>query len=976
MWFLLFIIILIVLIIASSNKSSGTANNDPTYSQLQEAVRRRDQQWRDYITAYRERLSSDADKSLIDTLLDGSSYTSLTDKSASSSAQPASESSAQHTLQQDNGATTSAAAKTAPTQASTKPPIDNALLLLYLGAFLFVAAAGLFVAFAGFGGFTRTLIVAVVAALFYLGGIALFDSKPKLRQAGVSFTAIGMAIAPLIGLSYYGYVLDGTGGPLVWFVTSLGVMGLYLHALLKLRSTFVSYLLIFSFVSMLQSSMSILDAPTYFFVWMLVVTGLMLRLIARQASAWDIKELESSSRISAQVIIPVGIVVSLISVATLGAIQLAITLLLASFYYVVEGVEEANADSQLSLWQVAHALFIAGVAVAAYGVNESIHDAALSLVVLGFLHALYLLKPMQRFSQLTPLCSANALAATLIGVALAITEPWLLLGALGVSALLGLVLAFRHTELTGLFIAMIEFGILPVVYGGYVLDPAMDTNQLALFSLIGPLLVAGLRALLARRGNAEWLKHTAIIIILISLIPGLIALAASSAVVALFVFSALALLYIYLGINEQHSDWAIASGLFITGFVLYGWSEGTNPVLTLSMLIATAWNIALALHYGREVTRWIGSVLWFFLPIALLSPGWATRQFTSGDISWLYVVIIVGFLLARAIARGVLLRSTKKSMQTYESSASVSYVLGYYVAAVTGGLYGLGTDNAGLHMSLYLGLLIAFEYIRSLYIEKQASLAATIPMLLQLLLLSLLSPSVNDTTELNIYLAWSLFAAAAMFALPRVSPESSVVRADTWSTVAAATLFVAPFSVLFIQQTLIMMPIGLFVAGALMLLRNWQKSQDSRELTATILVGSVLWMMWYFDITNLQAYTHVLAAVFAGYAYWRYRIGDRVKSDSYLLTMFFMATIPLALQAIYGEAGDAYGWWLILEQIGFILLGMMIGRPFLIRWGLYVSVAAVLYQLRHLGWAALGFLAVFVIGLALYFLNRQDDSEK
>jgi hypothetical protein len=42
-------------------------------------------------------------------------------------------------------------------------------------------------------------------------------------------------------------------------------------------------------------------------------------------------------------------------------------------------------------------------------------------------------------------------------------------------------------------------------------------------------------------------------------------------------------------------------------------------------------------------------------------------------------------------------------------------------------------------------------------------------------------------------------------------------------------------------------------------------------------------------------------------------------------------------------------------------------------WGLYVALGAVLYQLRNLGWAALSFLALFVIGMAIYRLLRSSD---
>lgn len=977
MWFLLFVILVMVLIAVSS---SGKNTNNPTqetkdFLAIQEALKRRDVQWREYITTFRDRLTSKKEKSLLDDLLKGSLDQSSDNTATEEHQQPepvAPSSDARHTLAQNYHATHATAEPAVTQPVETKPPIDNALLLLYLGAFLFVASAGLFVAFAGFSGGVRTLIVALVSGMFYVGGLYLFENKTKLKQAGVSFAAIGMAIAPLIGLSFYTYVLDGSAGAFVWFATSFAVMGLYLHAMLKLRSTFVSYLLIFSFVSMLQSTVSILDAPVYAFIWMLVVTGLVLRLVARYASSIDITELESSSRISAQLIIPVGIFVSLISVGAQGTFQLAITLFIAGFYYAVEGLEEANTENRLNLWQASHALFIAALTIAAYSIDTSVNHATISLLALAALHGFLLLRPIGLLKPLSSGLAANALAASLIALALSIAEPWLLFTSLLVISFLGLVLAFALKAIAGMFFAMIAMSLLPIIYGGYVLDPALPPQQLVLFSMLGPLFLLGLRWQLASRQQSSWLTATMPVVVFASLLPAFPALFIDSSVVSMFVFVSLALMYVYLGIFEQQKNWIIASGIFITGFVLHAVLQGVNPVLSLSILVAVLWNIALAVHYGKEVTRWIGSVLWFFFPMALLAPGWQTLDFSSSDISWIYIVTIAGFVLARAIARGVLFRSTAKPMQTFETLSSSSYVVGYYGAALTGFLFGLDADNVGLHISIFVALLIGVEYLRSVYVEKKPAIAASIPLLSQLLVLSLLSPSLSDNSALNIYLAWSMCVSAAMFVLHYLSLDSSVYKTREWNSVASAMLFIAPLSYLFIAETIIMMPIGLFVAGALMLYRNWYRPQDSRELTATLLVGALLWFMWYFDVSNLQAYTHVLAAVFAGYAYWRHTISDRERSDQYLQTMFLVATIPLALQAISGTSGDIYGWWLILEQVGFILLGMYLGRPFLIRWGLYVSVAAVLYQLRHLGWAALAVLAVFVIGLALHFLNRQD----
>jgi hypothetical protein len=139
------------------------------------------------------------------------------------------------------------------------------------------------------------------------------------------------------------------------------------------------------------------------------------------------------------------------------------------------------------------------------------------------------------------------------------------------------------------------------------------------------------------------------------------------------------------------------------------------------------------------------------------------------------------------------------------------------------------------------------------------------------------------------------------------------------------------------------------------------------------MVLAVMWLMQYNGVTNIQAYTHLLAAVFGAYAYWRSFRGDATVSDQYLQAMLVSATIPLALQVIAGNAGGLYGWWFLGEQIAIMLLGMTIRKRFVTRWGMYVAVGAVLYQLRSLAWLSLTLLALFLISLAVYQLQKSDD---
>lgn len=190
--------------------------------------------------------------------------------------------------------------------------------------------------------------------------------------------------------------------------------------------------------------------------------------------------------------------------------------------------------------------------------------------------------------------------------------------------------------------------------------------------------------------------------------------------------------------------------------------------------------------------------------------------------------------------------------------------------------------------------------------------------------------------------------------------------------VCLGVAFVAPLSAILGVRGNWLMAISLLVAGALVQYHIRAGKQDDKELAGSVIVLAIWWLLYFAHVHAVQAYVHVAVATFALYAYWRYKRGERVQSDAYLWWMIGVATVPLALQALSG-AGALYGWWLLLEQVAIMLLGMSIGRKFVTRWGLYVAVAAVLYQLRGLGYAALAFLALFLIALAIYKLQKYND---
>jgi hypothetical protein len=335
---------------------------------------------------------------------------------------------------------------------------------------------------------------------------------------------------------------------------------------------------------------------------------------------------------------------------------------------------------------------------------------------------------------------------------------------------------------------------------------------------------------------------------------------------------------------------------------------------------------------------------------------------------------MAGLIFSRAVARGALLASTKIPVGSFDRSASLSYVTGYVVAAFLAVIISVASADSRLHTSLILALFCGVVLLLARVVERRNDILTLLPVLLQGLLLSMTRPASGDMM-LQVFLAGSITLALLYYSLTEDyrTRHGSSEAVQLTSQAALATSFVAPFSVLFVDSTWLM-AIGLLIAGGLVCHYVRNQPEGNRELAGGIIVVAIWWLFNLAGIHEVQAYVYVLVTMFGLYAYLRQQRGDVATADQYLYWMLATATVPLAFQALGGEAGGLYGWWLLLQQVAIMLLGMAIGKGFVTRWGLYVALGAVLYQLRDLGYAALAVLALFLIGLAIYQLQKHSDN--
>jgi hypothetical protein len=184
------------------------------------------------------------------------------------------------------GAPVSPAATRAPAARSATPFVaDHAVsIVLYLGAFLVVAAVIIFLAYSweDLSGGARLTILALLTGSF-LGAAAICLPRPSVRPAGRTFLALGAMLIPAnVAAVYLVYFWDSPIPPAVFWLLGALISG-GLHALLsvRLRSTGYAALAVPS-VPVAASALGYLIHPEWAWIgtWSAAALALML-LVAR-----------------------------------------------------------------------------------------------------------------------------------------------------------------------------------------------------------------------------------------------------------------------------------------------------------------------------------------------------------------------------------------------------------------------------------------------------------------------------------------------------------------------------------------------------------------------------------------------------------------------------------------------------------------------------------------------------------------------
>lgn len=842
-----------------------------------------------------------------------------------------------------------------PSQPETQQ-LDNTTILLYFGAFLFVAAAGLFVAFGGATGVVRILTVLTVMLVFYAAGLWLYDNRPRLRAAGATFVGIGIMLAPLVGVASYAYAFRDRA-QVVWFGTSVLCLALYGYALRRLRTPLLEYVFIGTIVSLFESMVAIIQGPVYYYGWMLAAVGILLQLWAI-IRKWPYNQ--SSTAVSSQLLLPAALVMTLYLAPMHGLVQFGITALLAASYYALQSWQ-ASGEARYSQAIVAHILLLVGAGSIVYGLTESMLRVGVLLLAAAVMQvAITLIAPINQVSR-------NAASVGLVAAVLAVLCSWeaplIAFAALWVLVVAAAVTWLRQQRIDAFQVMNPALLVAPFLYVSRVCVPALGPESLTgLLALIVALLAVLFYFVRGVFRTEAWV-NAARELLIISMVVVVAVGAFSEAWVALLACVGVAGLSLAMHLFDADRSWLLASSIFVSLPILF--CVRSQTIFLVATILATLWHLGLAVAYRLELSRWLGTAAWLLLPLAI---GYKYDAIHSAE--WYtaaYLIACSGLVLARSVALkrlGSLRNATLAELERLVKSDSWSYVVGYVLAAVISYMASLAVG--GYAPAAVSVALMGIAAIVAHTVERNPVLFGLLPMLAQLGVWGVYAQG----HDLELFCLLSILVAACWFL---VTLNSNGRLSRSVRAAAVVTMYITP--IISMWEDSLVAPVALLIAGICTLYSVWDRPQVEREAAGGVIVVAIMAVLAHYDIANIQIYTHIVALTFGLYAYWRRSLNDPAGSRGYIIAMLATATVPLVVQLLAGTAGDLYGLWLLADQVAIMLLGMVLHDGFVVRWGLYVAIGSVLYQLRDLGWAMVAVLALFLIGIAIYRLQKSGSTK-
>lgn len=359
--------------------------------------------------------------------------------------------------------------------------LENINVLMYIGSFMVVVAAGIFIGvnYSTLTGSFKTIFLACFAMLFYLLGLGLYLKSVKLKPAGLTFATIGLIILPLVGLTYFRFIGPAENGPMIWFVTSIVVAIFYVISWLVLKKTFLAYFVTFVSLSLFESFISLFSTPVYYFAWGMTLVSIILLLISKNSSEENTKPFY----FSANVILPIAMILSIYNLS-FSVWQLGVNILLGALFYFSASFLSNETSQKESYFAISASLLPFGLYLILSGQNLS---GGVILIVLAGLSLIYvvlheLLINTWQDKRASSLLMIGGLVS-LLGSMLVLDNNTYLLCSLVFTVLVNLYSVFREKKILSQVLGFIALMFIPNVIGTFI-NPAYSSNIIGFIYLL------------------------------------------------------------------------------------------------------------------------------------------------------------------------------------------------------------------------------------------------------------------------------------------------------------------------------------------------------------------------------------------------------------------------------------------------------------------------------------------------------------
>ncbi len=362
--------------------------------------------------------------------------------------------------------------------------LDNINVLLYLGAFLVVVSAGIFVGynFSTLSGLFKTTFLGLFAGIFYGVGLLLFLRARKLRPAGVTFTGIGLILVPLVGLAAYNFTSLHDHRAATWLVTSLLTLAIYAVTIAVTRQTYIAYLMAFTTLSTFESAVSLFNLPVYWFGWGMATVSILLLSLDRLKLFWE--DAASALALSANVFVPVSLLISALCIDADGLSQLGVTIGLAGVFYAAMTARNSGKPAGDAYWSLALVSLPAALGV---GLWDSLPRTGVAAAVLAVTAAYYVAGHLLggRLShRWRELLAAVTGILPLAGILVLYDHPGAISIILGGAVLVNGETALRLRQSALGLMAIIALLALPEVFLRSFMNPALPWSSVAALLLV------------------------------------------------------------------------------------------------------------------------------------------------------------------------------------------------------------------------------------------------------------------------------------------------------------------------------------------------------------------------------------------------------------------------------------------------------------------------------------------------------------